>query len=100
MHAPSRSTRPACCRSTACANTPCTKTDWHGWAQAWQQLDALLERPEWQAASRRSDFTLTLGGSARSQTWQGQAGSGWQSLLQKFKARRGYSASLAEVRAL
>ena len=74
--------------------------DWHGWAQAWQQLDALLERPEWQAASRRSDFTLTLGGSARSQTWQGQAGSGWQSLLQKFKARRGYSASLAEVRAL
>ncbi|MFT4190890.1 MAG: phosphoglycerate mutase [Comamonas sp.] len=66
------------------------REDWHGWAAAWQAIDAQLARPEWQAAARHPDFTLTLCGDEASPTWRGQqASSAWGALLQRFKRGTG-----------
>ncbi|HET8747668.1 MAG TPA: phosphoglycerate mutase, partial [Ramlibacter sp.] len=58
--------------------------DWHGWAEAWQQLDARDGVRLLGEIDRGSTVRLTLCGEAGARTWTSVGGGGWRRLAGLF----------------
>jgi hypothetical protein len=62
------------------------RADWHGWAAAWQQLDATDCAALLQRQGAGQSVSLTLCGDHTAQTWTSPAGRGWLRRLRSLFA--------------
>ncbi len=76
---------------------PALRGDWHGWAAAWQQLDATECADLLRRLDSGQDVTLTLCGDAAAQSWTRPAGAG---LLRRIGSLFGGKRAVAQLESL